>query len=190
MSGIKERERSQFFATELGVRQYALEQPPEARPVIELAEMTELVHDDIVRETLGQEDDSVIERQGSARRAAPPSCPLIAYRDRTGIESVLLAIPADPGLRKTGRLIAMQDETPPTLFPRKPRLPAGHPEALLRRLDPGPLPNDEALDKKKRYELGSRYGHLAVGSDRDTKRPETSSPPYTDHLPGILYCSY
>jgi len=62
MSGIEERERSQFFATKLGVRQYALEQPPESRPMIELAEMTEFMHNDIVRETLGQKDDAIIER--------------------------------------------------------------------------------------------------------------------------------
>ena len=60
MSGIEKRECSQFFATEFRVRQYTLKQPPEARPVIEFAEMTEFMHDDIVRETLRQEDDTII----------------------------------------------------------------------------------------------------------------------------------
>jgi len=99
---------------------------------------------------------------------------------------VLFAIPAHSLFYQTTRLIAMQDEATTPFFSRKPWHSARGPEALLRRFDPIPLPNDETFDEKHRHELGRRYRHLSVGSDRDTERLQASPPTYADHLSTIF----
>ncbi len=56
-------------------------QIPKIDRMIELAEMTQLMHDDILRQMLRQQGDAIIEVQAPPTGAAAPSGFLIAYGD-------------------------------------------------------------------------------------------------------------
>src|SRR5260221_8540341 len=57
------------------------EECPERRPVMELGEMTDLVHDDVVEDVLGREHEPPVETQRPFARARSPTAALVAQRD-------------------------------------------------------------------------------------------------------------
>lgn len=68
----------QLLASGAIVRDRQLNQRPESRRMVELSEMTELVHDEIVGEMRRQERELVAEVEVAIARAAPPAGALVA----------------------------------------------------------------------------------------------------------------
>src|SRR5260370_10345925 len=58
-----------------------LDEPPEAARVVRLAQMAELVHDDVVEHVERREHAPPVEREPAARRARPPARTLVADLD-------------------------------------------------------------------------------------------------------------
>ncbi len=78
----------QFPPTRGMVRHGARHERPDARRMVELAEMTQLVHHDIVLQALGQEEHPEVETERPLARTAPPHGPLVPYADIPVAEAV------------------------------------------------------------------------------------------------------
>ena len=63
------------------------DEPPEARRVIRLPQMAELVHNDVSRHFGRCEDEPPVERERAARGARSPASPLVADRDSSHADS-------------------------------------------------------------------------------------------------------
>ncbi len=66
------------------------DKPPEVARVIELAQMHQLVNQDVLAHTLGHHDETPIQTDVAGTRARSPARPLIPYADTRHLKAVML----------------------------------------------------------------------------------------------------
>ena len=182
---------SEFLSPKGSTWQNCFEQRPEPRAMIMLTKMTELVSDDIFRQTWRQEDQTIIEGQGTLGRTAPPARPLIPDGERRVGPRTLRIQDGKVSVHECQGRLTMH-EKPLTCFRRrKPRHMSGISKTGLSLRYPSLLIRQETTDQEKRCQTRSGDRHLPVMRHHQAKtpRPATATDPDRS-TPTVLYFTH
>lgn len=154
-------------------------------------EMTELVSNDVFRQTRRQEDQTIIEGQSALGRTAPPARPLIPDgKCRVGPLPLRIQEGQIPLHERQGRLT--MGEKPFMCFCcRKPRRMPSIPKTGLSLCYPGLLIREETTDQKKRCQTRSSDRHLSIMRHHQTKTPQSATTTDPDRsAPAVFYFTH